>query len=38
LLRDKGITAHVLQTEAAVEEYNRLAASQAVAALIHSTC
>jgi hypothetical protein len=38
LLRKKGIATHVLQTEAAVEEYNRLADSQAVGALIHSTC
>jgi hypothetical protein len=38
LLREKGITTHVLQTEAAVEMYNRLADAQTVGALIHSTC
>lgn len=38
LLKTKGVTCHVLPTSEAVAEYNRLAATQAVGALIHSTC
>ena len=37
--RERGITAHVLQTEEAVERYNELVEeARAVGALIHSTC
>lgn len=38
LLDARGVEAVVLQTEDAVERYNRLAASEPVGALIHSTC
>ena len=39
LLRSKGITIHVDETERAVEIYNELAASNdAVGGLFHSTC
>jgi hypothetical protein len=38
MLEEKGITAHVLQTERAVEKYNELCASESVGALIHLTC
>ena len=38
LLRDKGITVHVLPTAEAVEQYNRLAESEPVGGLFHSTC
>lgn len=38
-LREHGVDAEVLASEAAVERYNQLAAQgQAVGALIHSTC
>jgi hypothetical protein len=37
-LAEQDISAHVLQTEAAVELYNKLCESEAVGALIHSTC
>ena len=37
-LKDRGITAHVLQTEEAVRQYNDLTKTTAVGALIHSTC
>ena len=38
-LQKKGISVHVLQTEAAVERYNDLAREgEAIGALIHSTC
>ena len=38
LLKNKGIPAHVLQTEAAVRLYNELAERQRAAGLFHSTC
>jgi hypothetical protein len=38
LLENKGIPAHVLQTEEAVRLYNRLAEKRRVGALVHSTC
>jgi hypothetical protein len=38
LLKQKGIPAHVLQTEEAVRLYNRLAERHRVAGLFHSTC
>ena len=38
LLKDKGVSFHVLPTPEAVAEYNRLAETLAVGALIHSTC
>jgi hypothetical protein len=38
LLRQKGISAHVLPTEDAVRLYNELAAKQRVGGLFHSTC
>ena len=38
LLREHGVEAHVEETRAAVELYNRLAASEAVGGLFHSTC
>lgn len=39
MLEDRGVTTHVLQTEAAVERYNELQeASEAVGGLFHSTC
>jgi hypothetical protein len=38
VLRDRGIPVHVEETRAAVELYNRLAESEAVGGLFHSTC
>jgi hypothetical protein len=38
MLRDRGTTYHVEETNAAVELYNRLAKSEAVGGLFHSTC
>jgi hypothetical protein len=38
LLKNKGIPAHVLQTEEAVRLYNELAEKQRAAGLFHSTC
>ena len=38
LLRDRGITYRVEETKAAVKLYNRLAQTQAVGGLLHSTC
>jgi hypothetical protein len=38
LLRDLGITYHVEETKGAVELYNRLAQTEAVGGLFHSTC
>lgn len=38
MLEAKGIRVYVLQTEIAIERYNLLAQSEAVGALIHSTC
>jgi len=38
LLADRGITAHVLQTERAVELYNELAGRERVGGLFHTTC
>ncbi|MDA2917984.1 Mth938-like domain-containing protein [Desulfobacterota bacterium AH_259_B03_O07] len=38
MLIDKGIPAHVLQTDKAVQLYNELRVKQAIGALIHSTC
>ena len=38
LLEDRGIPAHVLQTEDAIRLYNQLAAERRVGALVHSTC
>ena len=38
MLRDRGIMYHVEETNAAVELYNRLAKSEAVGGLFHSTC
>ncbi|MEM6284454.1 MAG: Mth938-like domain-containing protein [Chloroflexota bacterium] len=38
MLEERGVTVHVLQTEQAVEKYNELCATEAVGALIHSTC
>jgi hypothetical protein len=38
LLQNKGIPAHVLQTEGAVRLYNELAEEQCAAGLFHSTC
>lgn len=37
-LHDKGITVHVDETKAAVALYNKLADSEAVGGLFHSTC
>lgn len=37
-LEGRDITVHVLQTERAIEKYNELCVSEAVGALIHSTC
>ena len=37
-LSKKGVTVHVLKTEDAVRRYNELAKTEAVGALIHSTC
>jgi hypothetical protein len=38
LLEESHVTVHVEETRAAVELYNRLAASQPVGGLFHSTC
>jgi hypothetical protein len=38
MLRDQGITYHIKETSAAVELYNRLAQTEAVGGLFHSTC
>ena len=38
LLRDRGITVQVLQTEQAVAHYNELSRRVAVGGLFHSTC
>ena len=38
MLRDKGIRYHVEETKKAVELYNRLAESERVGGLFHSTC
>ena len=38
LLKDKGVRCHVLPTPDAVAAYNRLTETEAVGALIHSTC
>jgi hypothetical protein len=38
MLRDRGIIYHVEETKAAVELYNRLAQTEAVGGLFHSTC
>ncbi len=37
-LEQQGVAVHVLQTEAAAERYNELAASCPVGGLFHSTC
>lgn len=37
-LKSRGIAVHVLKTEQAVKKYNQLCKSEAVGALIHSTC
>ena len=38
LLEDRGIPAHVLQTEQAIRRYNKLRQTERVAGLFHSTC
>ena len=38
MLEDRGVAAHVRQTEEAIELYNELRETQKVGALIHSTC
>jgi hypothetical protein len=38
LLEARGIVAHILQTERAIEHYNELCGREKVGALIHSTC
>ena len=38
LLEERGVKVHVEETRAAVELYNRLAVSQRVGGLFHSTC
>ncbi len=38
MLRDGGVTYYVEETQAAVELYNRLAQTEAVGGLFHSTC
>lgn len=37
-LQERGVEAYVLQSEDAVKRYNKLTATHAVGALIHSTC
>lgn len=37
-LQDKGVTVHVLRTPEAADLYNTLSGSEAVGALLHSTC
>jgi hypothetical protein len=38
MLNQRGIPAHILQTEAAVQVYNRLQEREPVGGLFHSTC
>jgi hypothetical protein len=38
MLEDRGVAAHVRQTDEAIELYNELRETQKVGALIHSTC
>jgi hypothetical protein len=38
MLEDRGVSAHVRQTEEAIRLYNELIESERVGALIHSTC
>ncbi len=38
MLRDRGVSTHVLQTEKAVEVYNELRQTQPTGGLFHSTC
>ena len=38
MLKARGVATHVLETEAAVELYNKLRAGEPVAGLFHSTC
>lgn len=38
MLRERGIAVHVEETKAAVELYNKLAETEAVGGLFHSTC
>jgi len=38
LLEGRGVSAHVRQTEEAVDLYNELRETEKVGALIHSTC
>jgi hypothetical protein len=38
MLRERGVAVHVEETRAAVALYNRLAETQAVGGLFHSTC
>lgn len=38
LLEDKGVTVHVEETRKAAELYNKLADSEPVGGLFHSTC
>ena len=38
LLKQRGISFHVLQTEKAVDLYNKLREDESIGALLHSTC
>jgi hypothetical protein len=38
MLEDRGVSAHVRQTEEAIQLYNELTETERVGALIHSTC
>lgn len=38
MLKKKGVTYHILQTEEAVKKYNQLCESKLVGGLFHSTC
>ena len=38
MLRERGITCHIMETGAAAELYNQLAQTEAVGGLFHSTC
>ena len=38
MLEDRGVSAHVRQTEEAIQLYNELRETERVGALIHSTC
>ena len=38
MLEDRGVSAHIRQTEEAIRLYNELIESERVGALIHSTC